>query len=120
MQPADFPLEIYRGDSGHWQFKLWADTARTTPVDLTGVVAKSEIRDKPMGGLITPLDCAITLPNIIDVRLTSQESYKLTAKGGSWDLQLTYPSNEVVTPLAGAVAVTPDVTDSAPAPTLLP
>src|SRR4249919_1151851 len=99
MQPAGFSLDIYHGDSGHWQFRLWTDEARTIPVDLTGVVAKSEIRDKPMGAKLVGLDCVITLPNVIDVRLFSQDSYKLPAKTLAWDLQLTYPTEEVITPI---------------------
>jgi len=111
MTPADFPLELYRGDSGHWQFKLWAGGG--FPYDLTGVTAKSQIRDRPGGTKITDLVCVITLPNIIDVQLLAADSQNLLPKG-AWDLQITNGSGEVLTPVAGAVTVTPDVTDSTP------
>jgi|SRR5215831_44440 len=108
---AEFDLDIYRGDTGRWQFTLWQDTAKTIPVNLTGATAKSEIRDRPQGTQISAMACAITLPNIVQVTLSSATSHALPAKG-SWDLQLTYPSGDVNTPVGGNVTVTPDVTDS--------
>jgi hypothetical protein len=109
MQPATLPLDVYRGDSKRLRVKLWGPD--NAPVDLTGSVAKAQIRDRPGGKQIIDLLCFITLPNIVDVTLTSRDSHKLPAKG-AWDLQLTYPSGDVRTPLAGPVIVTTDVTDS--------
>jgi hypothetical protein len=111
MQPANLPLEIYRGDSMRLRLKL-LDQAQQ-PIDLTGVTAKSEIRDRPAGTQITELTCSITLPNIIDLLLSATDSHSLPTNG-VWDLQLTYQSGDVVTPLGGQVQVTPDVTDSTP------
>jgi hypothetical protein len=111
MQPATLPLDFYRGDSQRIQVKLWIATDQ--PYDLTGVTAKSEIRDRPAGTRITEMACVITLPNIIDLFLAADDSHKLPSKG-AWDLQLTYASGDVKTPLAGPVTVTPDVTDSTP------
>jgi len=108
---AEFDLDIYRGDSGHWRFTLWADINKTVPVDLTGATARSQIRDKPQGAHISDMVCAVTLPNVVDVTLASTVSHTLPTKG-AWDLQLTFPSGDVNTPVAGAVSVTPDVTDS--------
>jgi hypothetical protein len=110
MLPADYNLNLYRGDTGRWQFKLWADSGKTQPVDLTGVTAEATIRDRaPSSGYAMMMDCSITPPNIIDMVLTSTQSADLPAKG-VWDLQLTYPGDDVVTPLKGTVAVTQDVT----------
>jgi|SRR5215472_3406062 len=117
MQPAQLPLDLYRGDSQRIQVMLWTTpptgTTPGVPYDLTGVIAKSEIRDRPAGPLITPMTCTITLPNTINVFLAATDSHKLPAKG-VWDLQLTFLSGDVNTPLAGPVTVTPDVTDSTP------
>ena len=108
---AEFDLEIYRGDTPSWSFTFWQDTGKTIPVDLTGVVAKSQIREKPMGARISDLVTAISLPNTVQVSITTAISHGLPATG-AWDLQLTYPGGLVNTPVAGNVAVTPDVTDS--------
>ena len=109
MQPANLPLDIYRGDTMHLRIKLFDQDKQ--PIDLSDVVAKSQIRDRPAGLQITDLKVTITYPNIIDLFLTSGDSYNLPANG-VWDLQLTYGSGEVTTFLAGQVQVTPDVTDS--------
>jgi hypothetical protein len=112
MIPAVFDLTLYRGDTGRWQFKLWADAAKTIPADLTGVTADAMIRDKlPTGAVAIHMDCTITAPNIIDMVLTSAISQTLPIKG-FWDLQLTYPS-DVLTVLKGAVTVIQDVTNEA-------
>jgi len=107
------PLTLYRGDTYHWQFTLWADAAKTQPVDLTGVTVKSEIRTAAGGALVTTLACTVQAPNVILIDLSATASMSLTAAGGAWDLQLTYPSGDVSTILAGKVTVTMDVTDSA-------
>jgi hypothetical protein len=117
MQPAQLSLDVYRGDSQRIQVKLWTTPPSTgipgVPYDLTGVTAKSEIRERPAGTSITAMTCTITLPNIINIFLAAADSHKLPAKG-VWDLQLTFLDGEVQTPLAGPVTVTPDVTDSTP------
>ncbi len=114
MQPAKLDLDLYRGDTWGMRLKLYAQGM--VPLDLTDVVAKSQIRDRPAGNTIVPLDCTITLPNIVELALTPENSIKLPVSG-VWDLQLTFPSsNEIKTPLAGQVSVTPDVTDSTPYP----
>lgn len=109
MQPAAFDLDLYRGDTARMQLTLWA--AGHTPVDLTGVAVKSEIRDRPAGTTLISLHCTITLPNIIEVFLSRANSEKLP-QAGVWDLQLVYPNGDVFTPIAGQVKVTMDVTDS--------
>ena len=129
MKPGNFPLSIYRGDTGRWQFKLWNDTAKTVPIDLAGVTAWAEIRDKPGGKKLAILTCVVTQPNIIDMTLPATESMKLpvaaacspsgsTGASGVWDLQLNYENQDVMTLLAGPVGVTADVT--APEATLYP
>jgi hypothetical protein len=111
MTPGTYPLALYRGDTYHWQFLLWEDAGKTVPYDLTGVTVKSEIRDRFGGSQIVSLTCVVTLPNSVDVDLDAAASATLPL-AGVWDLQLTYPSAEVATVLAGPVNVTADVTDS--------
>lgn len=111
MQPADYPLCIYHGDSGHWRFTF--SNAAGQPSDLTGVTPKAEIRDRPGGTRITPMQCVLTLPNIVDMTLLAADSRNLLVqKNAAWDLQLTYTNGDVLTPIGGPVTVTADVTDS--------
>jgi hypothetical protein len=112
MLPAQLPtIELYRGDSSAMQLQFF--DSNNVPLDLTGVVAKSQIRDRPGGsGTVIDLVCIITLPNTVVVKLLSDDSKKLP-QAGFWDLQLTYPSGDVRTPVAAQVSVTMDVTDSA-------
>lgn len=117
MQPAKLDLDIYRGDSMRLRFKLWDQDQ--LPLDLTAVLVKSEIRDRPAGTTVIALTCNVELPNVIELFLPSDKSQKLP-QNGVWDLQLNYGSGEVKTPLAGQVKVTADVTDSTLTPTLLP
>jgi hypothetical protein len=110
MTPANMTLTLYKGDSYQWQFILWTDETKTSPIDLSGVTAKSEIRDKPGGVLLSSMVCTVELPNIIMVNLNADESSKLTTTKAAWDLQLTYADGRVATIAAGPVKVTIDVT----------
>jgi|SRR6476620_5285787 hypothetical protein len=114
MTPAEYSLEIYRGDSGHWRFKFSSSSGQLS--DLTGVIPKAEIRDRPGGTYVVPMSCTVTLPNIVDMQLAAADSAKLMLNKGAWDLQLTYATGEVQTPIGGSVTVTADVTDSTDAP----
>ena len=110
MYPGSYSLVIYRGDTVRRTFHLWDDPAKTDPTDLTGVACAAQIRIVPGGKLLVDLDLAVTLPNIIDLTLSAEDS--LTLQGNaSWDLQLTYAGGDVVTVLAGPVIVTIDVTE---------
>ena len=111
--PAIFPLDIYRGDTQRWRFTLWDDTAKEKPSNLAGVVPRAMIRDRPGSISITELECSVTLPNLIDMVLTAAASRALP-ESGQWDLELTYPSGDVQTMLAGPVSVTPDITSPLP------
>jgi hypothetical protein len=117
--PGVFDLVLYRGDTYAWQFRIWSDAAQTVPVDLTGAVAKSEIRDKPAGTVILDLEAVITLPNSIELSLDAADWTTLPA-AGVWDLQLTFPDGTVRTPVGGKVTTYPDVTDSVAAPARSP
>ena len=111
MIPGTMNLNLYRGDTTRWQFTMWLDAEKTEPLDLTGVTAKAEIRDKPGGRKITPIECIVTLPNLVNASLNAANSALLPAKG-AWDLQLTYSGGDVATLLAGKVTVIADITDS--------
>jgi hypothetical protein len=106
--PIDYALSLYRGDSHRWQFRLWADAAKTQPADLTDVVVAAQLRDSPNGTIVQELACTVTT-NTIEVVLAAADAATLPA-AGAWDLQLTYPNTDVKTLVAGPVAVRGDVT----------
>lgn len=112
MKPGPMPLELYRGDSASWQFRLFDDESKTIPTDLTGVQAKSQIRDRSGGDKVTDLACTIALPNVINVVLSAEDSRTMEFTRGFWDLQLTYTDGKVHTIVAGGVTITADITDS--------
>jgi hypothetical protein len=110
--PGDYDLQIYRGDTGRWAFILWQDTDKTVPVDLTGAIVASQIRDRPGGATLADMACTITGSNRIDMMLAPADSQNLPSRG-AWDLQVTMPAGDVTTIVAGRVCVTVDVTGSA-------
>ena len=105
------PLRLYRGDTARWRYLLWADTATTVPLDLTGVLVAAEIRAGTGTTPITPVGCVVTLPNQIDLTLTPAATAGLPSSA-AWDLQLTYPSGDVQTIVGGPVLLTGDITHS--------
>jgi hypothetical protein len=115
MIPGGYALNIYRGDTHVWRFVLWQDPEKTEPVDLADVTVKAEIRDRPAGTVIHPIAITVTLPNVVDAKLSSAETKALPANG-RWDLQLTDAAGWVSTILAGVVKVTGDITDSTGGP----
>ena len=113
--PQQMPLDVYRGDSYQWKLTLWTDAAATAPLDLAGAIAKAEIRLKPGSPVLATLECVVTQPNKVDVRLDAAQSTTLNGKA-VWDLQLTFPDLSVKTVVAGPVTITSDVTDSLDVP----
>lgn len=110
MMPGRYNLETYRGDSAGWTFKLWQDTCRSVPFDLTDCEAKAEIRQSSGGPVLAALTLTIELPNIIHATAPDP------LPSGKWDLQVTGPEF-VRTVLAGSVTSAADITDSDPIPT---
>jgi hypothetical protein len=110
MTPGRHALTIYRGDTYRWQFHLWADAAKTVPVDLTDVEVEAEIKTI---SVTLPLEVVVTELNTIDMLLSAEGSRTLVVGQGAWDLELTYLSGDVATVLAGPVKVIQDVTNSA-------
>jgi hypothetical protein len=107
----NYPLGIYRGDTHRWSFTLWADAAKTTPADLTGVAVAAWIAQATT---ITHLVCTVAT-HVVSVALEEDISQGLTVTQGRWDLQLTYPSGDVQTVVAGSVSVKADVTGASAA-----
>ena len=111
MTPGKHNLDLYRGDTHSFRVVLWADDTQTVAYDLTGSTVAAEIREKSAGTHIVDLTVVVTLPNTIDITM-EPDMFTTCPSKGVWDLQVTTATGEVLTPLAGAVTVTPDVTDS--------
>jgi hypothetical protein len=114
MKPGPFDLDMYRGDTYAWKFKVWNDTEKTVPADLTGVTPFAQIRETTESPTATNLTCTLTLPNTIDVGFPVASWDAFTLMKAVWDLQLTYASGVVATIVAGKVTVTADVTKVMP------
>ena len=114
MLPGSYDLALYRGDSAAWRFQLWADKAKTNPVDLTGASVAAEFRDVSGGTVLMSLVCDIVLPNVVAVSVTPDMWEGVAVEDGVWDLEVTFSPTDVHTPVAGVVTVTPDVTNSVP------
>ena len=110
MTPVKYDLDLYRGDTHAFRVVLWDDKAQTIPFDLTGAAAEAEWRDKLESTLIVNLVATISLPNIIDVSITT-DIWTSAPGSGVWDLELSWPGR-VLTVVAGSVKVTADVTNS--------
>lgn len=109
--PATHALDLYRGDTYAGEFVLWADDERTIPVDLAGVVPRSQIRRVPLAAeLLVELTCSIEAPNVVHVSLAASSWPADPFTAAVWDLELTYPDGVVQTVLAGPVRVSGDVT----------
>jgi hypothetical protein len=112
MKPGKYGLSLYRGDTSRWKFTLWADEAKTEPIDLAGASVAAQIR--AVGGTWTSpaavLDCVIEAPNIIRAELPTSATLPGRGTRSEWDLQITWPSGDVQTVLAGGVDVMGDVT----------
>jgi len=108
MAPGTYNITVYQGDTLNMQFGLWQDNAMTIPLNLTGVTPYAQVRTAPGGTPKTmELTCAVQLPNLVNVTLPATQTQ--TAVAGVWDLELDGP-NGVMTVIAGAVSVVPDVT----------
>jgi hypothetical protein len=107
--PAEIGLNVYRGDSRSWAFRLWVDADKTVPYDLGQVLsATAQVRREPDDWTAVVLRTQITLPNWVFCHLDAAQS--AICPTGRWDLQLTFPGGRVLTVVRGPVTVTPDVT----------
>ncbi len=108
--PGEYDLLIYEGDSFRLEV-LVREKKGGPPVDLTGLVALSQIRNRPGGKLIVSFTTEIPNPvdGIVVISLTADQTRVLPSKA-VWDLELDGGISNRHTILAGKVTVCPDVT----------
>ena len=106
--PADVPLQVYRGDSHAWRFRVWTDESHSVAFDLTEASVAAQIRRGPDVPFAVDLACEVEPPNVVTVRLDAAASQRTPI--GVWDMQASWSDGRVVTLAAGKVDTTADVT----------
>lgn len=116
---GEYPLYIERGATFVRRF-TWNTTdinGNTVPVDLTGCVARAQIR--PKAGAPTLLvdfstDGTIAIPSptegYVDLYLSDETTTQIEAKKGRWDLEIAWATGEVTRLLEGEVEFSAEVT----------
>ena len=119
MVPAEQNITIYRGDSFSLTLRLRqrnADGTAGTYLDLTGVVARAQIRateDAPdvLATFVTTVLDQVATPGGVSLTLATADTAVLPANMPSkWDVELDFPNGDVKTYLKGTVSVVADVT----------
>lgn len=107
--PANFDLELYKGD--YLPFRLILRDSAGVPIDLTGYTARAQIRDYIDSTVVFEFALTITpTTGTIDVILNSPISSGLLPGSYIWDIQVTNPSGNTRTHIAGDVKVYDEVT----------
>lgn len=109
--PITYNLSIYRGDTQYWQFVFWDDIQKTQPSNLTGAIPLCQVRAQINSTVIATIQCTVVPPNTVNCVMEPADTESLPAHA-VWDLQLTYPSGDVQTPVGGNITTTFDVSDA--------
>lgn len=106
--PATVNLNLYRGDD--FVLALTVSDSEGEPVDLSGAVARAQIRPTADGELAGAFDAVID-GNVVELHLTSAISARLPLRA-VWDC-LIDESGFITTLAAGAITLVADVTRQA-------
>lgn len=108
--PTNYDLVLYRGD--YFSMNVTLKDSGGTPINLTGYSAQSSIRtsfDSP-----TSYDATVSISNpttgVVTVKFPSLVTVDLEPGDYIWDFQVTEPSGDKRTYLAGDVKVYGEVT----------
>lgn len=116
MQPGTHHLTLYQGDTFKMDLRLREIDETGTPagyIDLTGYTGLAQIRDSAgsddiAASFVVTVKDQVAERGGVSLFLAASESASLE-RSGVWDFQLTSPSNEVTTYLAGSVKVLQEV-----------
>jgi hypothetical protein len=108
-EPARLDLKFVAGDSFARSIQL--KEADQTAIDLTGLVGRAQIRERPKGKLLADFAISIPTPTNGEVffSLTATQTRALPGDG-VWDLELDGGDTNTHTVVSGNVKVIPDVT----------
>lgn len=128
MAAVDYDLFIEQGTTFRLTM-IWGRKDGTTdvngnpnvqPYDLTGCVARMQIRQR-RGGLAlisaTTTNGGITITNPLtgklEIYITDEATDSLTMSKAKYDLEIGYPSGDVKRIMQGAVKISPNITQDA-------
>lgn len=107
--PANYNLVLYKGD--YFQTSIVIKDNAGAPINLTGYTAKCSIKSSPSASTSFDATCAITAGNgLVNITFPSSVTKDIVAGDYVWDFQVTNPSGNVRTYLAGDVKVYAEVT----------
>lgn len=108
--PTNYDLVLYRGD--YFSFSITLKDSLGAPINLVGYSAQSSIRESFDAATSYDAVVAISAPStgVIDVTFTSAVTEDLEPGDYIWDFQVTEPSGNKRTYLAGDVKVYGEVT----------
>ncbi|HXA25579.1 MAG TPA: hypothetical protein VNW90_25150 [Acetobacteraceae bacterium] len=104
-------ITVFQGDN--WAAMVTVSNPDRTPADLTGYTAKAQMREgiaDQSWFVAAEFTCAVVLPNLISLSLTSDQTTLLRQSAYLWDLQVVSPAGIVSTLLGGAVQILFEVT----------
>lgn len=104
-------LTVFQGDD--YAAMVTVSNFDRTPADLTGYTAKAQMREgiaDQSWWVSAEFLCAVVLPNLVSISLTSDQTTLLRQPAYLWDLQLISPDGIVTTLLGGSVAIIFEVT----------
>lgn len=115
--PTTLGLKLYANDTEPLLFRIWSDTNKTTPMNISGYSWKLTLRQSPSStAAYTPTCTAHNTTGGADpstVAVTIDMAALVTAVGdlssGTWDLQSTHAVNGVQTWFKGTWTRTMDV-----------
>ena len=104
-------LNIYQGDD--YSAVVTVSSAGVPPASvLNGYTAQAQIRQGPADdntSIICTIATTIVSPNI-NLSIPHAQTAQLTAGPYAWDIQITSPTGQITTLLAGRVLITKEVT----------
>lgn len=109
--PLTRDVPHYRGDTLVLQVRLWEDTARTVPSDLTAALVAAQVRAFP-DALVELVAFAVDVAgNEITLRLTGDQTQVLPPVS-SYDCEVDWYGDQsrVQTVMAGKIGIVQDVT----------
>ena len=110
-RPGTYDLVFVAGDS--FRRELLVREQGGSPIDLTGLVARAQIRNRPNGTILATITTSIPTPTngIIIITMDATQTRALPGSG-KWDIELDGGITNLHTILAGGVKVIPDITQA--------